>query len=106
MKTEHCLETQLTEHSKHFEISVVAQHFLNCPHAQYSSHVNVLYDNLHSSHLIFPNIENLVFSNFRILHACKSNNANHLLIKEALLIKLHKPKLNSGTNASKEPSLF
>ena len=50
-KTERRLETPVTEHSKHFETSAVAQHFLNCLQAQYLSHVNVLCDNLISSHL-------------------------------------------------------
>ena len=50
--------------------------------------------------------DNFIFNNCKIIHSCKFSSSNLLLILEALLIKLNKPRMNSGLKASKELSLF
>ena len=106
-KTERRLETRLTEHSTNISTSAVAQHLFDCPVAQHIADLNTLYDNLNSSsHPVSNSPTNIILNNFKILHPCKSNNPNKLLILEALLIKYNKPEINNGIKSSKELSLF
>ena len=106
-KTERCLQTRLSEHSYNINTSAVAQHLLNCPHAQYLANLNSFYDNLNNSSPPSQSyLNNFIFNNYKIIHSCKFNSSNLLPILEALLIKLNKPGMNSGLKASKELSLF
>ena len=105
-KTERCLQTRLSEHSYNINTSAVAQHLLNCPHAHYLANLNSLFDNLNNSSPPSQSyLNNFIFNKFKIIHSCKFNSSNLLLISETLLIKL-KPKMNSGLKDSKELSLF
>ena len=105
-KTERCLQTRLNEHFTQLHTSAVAQHFLNCSSAQHIADLNAHHDNLNTSFHEPANPTNLIFSNCKIIHSCKSKNPKQLLILEALLIKQNKPEINSGLKASKELSLF
>ena len=60
--------------------SAVAQHLLNCSDAHYLANLNSLFDNLNSSHPSQSYLNNFIFNNFKIIHSCKFNSSNLLLI--------------------------
>jgi hypothetical protein len=100
----------LKEHATRLSTSAVCKHFTECQQAQYLANLQDQYTKLND--LTLPTkdgptpIENLVFSNFRVLHITKSNSYNILAFLEALLIKHNHPQLNTGLKASKELQLF
>ena len=51
-------------------------------------------------------VTNLTITRLEATLLDKADNWNELPFKEALLIKSHKPSLNTGLNASKELQLF
>ena len=51
-------------------------------------------------------VTNLTITRLEATLLDKADNWNELPFKEALLIKSHKPSLNTGFNASKELQLF
>ena len=109
-KTERSLEIRLSEHANinSYKTSAITQHLLNCPDALYLANLNA-FPNLDSSEEFPDKIHcptSLVYTNSKILFACKYNNPNQLLILEALLIKRRMPELNCGLKASKQLSLF
>ena len=109
-KTERSLETWLSEHANtnSYKTSAITQHLLNCPDALYLANLNAFPD-LDSSEKFPDKIHcptSLVYTNPKILFACKYNNPNQLLILEALLIKCKMPELNCGLKASKQLSYF
>ena len=109
-KTEHSLETRLSEHANinSYKTSTIIQHLLNCHDALYLANLNTFPD-LDSSEEFSDKIHcltSLVYTNSKILYSCKYNNPNQLLILEALLMKRKLPELNCGLKASKQLSLF
>ena len=76
-------------------------------HAHYLANLNSLFDNLNNSSPPSQSyLNNFIFNNFKIIHSCKFDSSNLLLILEAPLINLNKPGMNSGLKPRKELSLF
>ena len=104
-KTERTLHERTEEHAypnkKSNEQSAIYEHLPSCPH--YSHIVDLLNANNHDVNCNKFDI-NQIRSNTIVLD--KADNWNELLFKEALLIKSHKPSLNTGLKPSKELQLF
>ena len=82
-------------------ICAVLNHFTNCDRVNYLLNLNNLFDNLHDSPgtsldsaLTFCN---LIINNFQILHFCKNNSMDQLLL---LLQLAHYPTKDSGKGLS------
>ena len=108
-KTDRCLHKCLSKHATQHTTSAVAQHLLECEHAQFITnfcHQCDILNNLSCSSDLTSCMKNLIFNNYKILYSNKSSNTNQLLIIETLHNKFIKPELNSGLKASKELSLF
>ena len=88
-------------YNKSNEQSAIYEHLSTCPH--YSHIVDLFNVNNHDVNCNKFDI-NQIRSNTIVLD--KSDNWNELLFKEALLIKSHKPLLNTGLKASEELQLF
>ena len=108
--TKRCLSVRLKEHATQLTSSAVGKHISDCGHAQYLASLQKQYCLLNDIPLPSDNvptpIENLVFSNFLILHVTRSTSYNILAFLETLLIKYNHPQLNTGLKASKELQLF
>ena len=108
-KTDCRLYKRYSEHATQHTTNAVAQHLLECEHAQFItnfSHQYDIFNNLSCSSDLTSYMKNLIFNNYKILYSNKSSNTNQLLIIETLHNKFIKPELNSGLKASKELSLF
>ena len=104
-KTERTLSEKTEEHAypnkKSNEQSAIYEHLSTCPH--YSHIVDLFSVNNHVVNCNKFDI-NQIRSNTIVFD--KADNWNELLFKEALLIKSHKPLLNTGLKASKELQLI
>ena len=85
---------------KELHTSAVAQHFLNWSYAQHIADLNVFHDNLNTSFHVPTNPTNLIFSNCKIIHSCKSNKPNQLLIKGNFHDNLTLPKSTENVDSS------
>ena len=103
-KTERTLHERMEEHAypnkKSNKQSAIYEHLSTFPH--YSHIVDLFSVNNHDVNCNKSDI-NQIRSNITVLD--KADNWNELLFKEALVIKLHKPLLNTGLKASKELQL-
>ena len=104
-KTERTLHEKTEEHGysnkKSNEQSAIYEHLPTCHHYCHIVDLfNVNNHDVNSSKLD----TNQIRGNTIVLD--KADNWNELLFKEALLIKSHKPSLNTGLKASKELQLF
>ena len=104
-KTERTLHERTVEHAypnkKSNEQNAIYEHLSTYPH--YRHIVDLFNVNNHDVNCNKFDI-NQIRSNMIVLD--KADNWNELLFKEALLIKSHKPSLNTGLKASKELQLF
>ena len=105
-KTERTLHERTEEHhvypnKKSNEQSAIYEHLSTCPH--YSHLVDLFNVNNHDVNCNKFDI-NQIRSNTIVPE--EADNWNELLFKEALLIKSHKPSLNTGFKASKELQSF
>ena len=104
-RTEQTLHEKTEEHGypnkKSKEQSAIYEHLSTFPY--YSHVVDLFHINNHDVNCN-KFLMNQIRSNTIVLE--KADNWNELLFKEALLIKSHKPSLNTGLKASKELQLF
>ena len=106
-KTERNLHERTKEHAypnkKSNEQSAIYKHLSTCPH--YRNIVDLFNVNNHDVNCNKFDISQ-IRSNTIAIVLDKTDNWNELLFKEALLIKSHRPLLNTGLKASKELQLF